>query len=172
MIRNLYHPGAGMERKQLAPCGLTIIPLKPYSDCVTVHRFQWRCDMHGMTQRLGLATAGITLLLLAACTSVGDMRTAGPVATFSSNQEPLAAATCVRDAWGEVSIGGSRWQYVIEPRSDGYSVSTSSSGVPAEFVEITPRTGGGSEIKFYSRFLQRRQARYIEAATHCGIRSK
>lgn len=128
--------------------------------------------MHGMTQRLGKGAAGIALLLLAACTSVGGMRSTGPVATFSSNQDPLAAATCVRDAWGEVSIGGSRWQYVIEPRSDGYSVSTSTGGVPAEFVEIAPRTGGGSEIKFYSRFLKHRQARYIEAATQCGARSK
>ncbi len=128
--------------------------------------------MHGMTQPLGMATAGITLLLLAACTSVGGMRSTGPAAAFSSSQEPLAAATCVRDAWGEVSIGGSRWQYVIEPRTDGYSVSTSNGGVPAEFVEITPQTGGGSEIKFYSKFLKRRQARYIEAVTLCGVRSE
>lgn len=127
--------------------------------------------MHGMTQHIRMATAGSTLMLLAACTSVGDTRSSGPVASFSSNQDPLATATCVRDAWGEVSIGGSRWQYVLEPRSDGYSVSTSSGGVPAEFVEVAPRTGGGSDIKFYSKFLKRRQARYIEAVTQCGVRS-
>jgi len=51
-------------------------------------------------------------------------------------------------------------------------VSTSNGGVPAEFVEITPQAGGGSEIKFYSKFLKRRQARYIEAATQCGARTK
>ncbi|MNB89415.1 hypothetical protein D3C81_578600 [compost metagenome] len=128
--------------------------------------------MHGMTQHLRMATAGITLMLLAACTSVGDIRSTGPVATFSSNQDPLAAATCVRDAWGEVSIGGSRWQYVLEPRSGGYSVSTSNGGVPMEFVEVAPRTGGGSYIKFYSKFLKRRQARYTEAVTQCGVRTE
>lgn len=127
--------------------------------------------MQGKTHHLRMAATGITLLL-AACTSVGDMRRTGHGATFSSDQNPLAAATCVRDAWGEVSIGGSHWQYVIEPRSDGYSVSTSNGGVPAEFVEITPQAGGGSEIKFYSKFLKRRQARYIEAATQCGARTK
>lgn len=127
--------------------------------------------MQGKVHHLRMAAAGITLLL-AACTSVGDMRSTGPVATFSSDQNPLAAATCVRDAWGEVSIGGSRWQFVIEPRSDGYSVSTSNGGVPAEFVEIAPRAGGGSEIRFYSKFLKRRQARYIEAAAQCGARTR
>jgi len=51
-------------------------------------------------------------------------------------------------------------------------MSASSGGVPAEFVEAAPRTGGGSDITFYSRFLKRRQARYIEAVTQCGVRSE
>lgn len=127
--------------------------------------------MQGSGQHFGIATATIALLLLAACTSVGDMRTSGPLATFASNQDALAAATCIRDAWGEVSIGGTRWQSVIEPRSGGYSVSTSTGGIPPEFVEIASRADGGSEIKFYSKFLKRRQARYIEATGQCGAPS-
>jgi len=109
---------------------------------------------------------------IAGCTSVGEMRSAQPMATFTSEKSPQDVASCIRDEWNEVRIGGSLWKATMEPRGAGYQVSTSE-GVPSEFVDVVPRAASsGATVNFYGRRLMIREKHYIAATSKCADRAQ
>ena len=93
-------------------------------------------------------TVGAIMLALGGCTtSPQEMRTEGPLKTFTSSKTEKQVAECILYAWQNESLAGVHYDVNLQPKPGG-----GESVVSANYREMVDVTGsnGRTKIEFFS----------------------
>lgn len=95
--------------------------------------------------RILLASAIAVSVLLAACSTPGDLKKNAPTISSSSNKSPKQYALCVFPKWQE-----ERSTSTMSETEDGYRLIVATDMMADEVLEIG-RSGSGSRVALYQR---------------------
>lgn len=109
---------------------------------------------------------GAVLAVLAGCSSMVELRDAGPYRSFHSSQATEKAAECVLFAWQNQSLAGVHYDASIQPLPGGGRTVVSQGQV--EFADIR-QAGAASEISVYfqSGVMDWRKNQRLQAVKGC-----
>ncbi len=95
--------------------------------------------------------AAVSLVVLAGCSSIADIRKNPPILTLSSDRSAKDVAECIRDGWQGTPVVGGSIGGILQASGDQYSVIAPGPESPWHVADVTP-TATGSMISY--RFIR------------------
>ncbi|MDH0747092.1 2-oxoacid ferredoxin oxidoreductase [Pseudomonas sp. GD03842] len=90
----------------------------------------------------------VALAMLAGCTSMSEVRSAGPAQVYSSEKPAAAVAECIKVSWANVQLFGDVADVFMENGKAGdFTVYTTES----EYFADVSGKGGATTINFYAK---------------------
>jgi len=90
----------------------------------------------------------LTVLGMAGCSSIADLRQDGAVKEFQSPKAPDSIAECLVDAWQSQKISGAAQGAHSQRLGDRLTVYTGDGARALEFADIIPNASG-SHVSYY-----------------------
>lgn len=122
-----------------------------------------RGDRMKITKRVLIA---LTVLALAGCASVQDLRDEPASNIFHSIKPPQAVAECIRDAWQSQEIGIRAVGAALQSTGGEYTISSPTDNNPYELAVVTPASGG-SLVALHPGPSSWRKGKRVDALKPC-----
>ncbi|EIU4985014.1 hypothetical protein QYP08_32260 [Pseudomonas aeruginosa] len=115
-----------------------------------------------MKKLIGLSA----LVVLAACSSMSELREGVPFQSFTTNKAPEQTAECILFAWQNQSLAGVRYDVMLQPAPGGGRTVVSQG--QTEFADVVPVSNGSRvSVYFQSGIMDWRKSSRVEAARSC-----
>jgi hypothetical protein len=92
--------------------------------------------------------AGLAVILLAGCSSVGDIRKNPPLLEIESKHSAKAVAECIRDGWQATDLVGGSLGGILQTSGDRYTVIAPNPENPWHLADVDPK-GIGSLVRYH-----------------------
>lgn len=100
------------------------------------------------TSRFYKAIAIASLVSLAACSSVSEIRETRALIDVSSSRSARIVAECIRDGWQATPLVGGSVGGILQQSGEKYSVVAPNTESPWHVVDVSP-AGSGSAIRYH-----------------------
>lgn len=115
-----------------------------------------------MKKLIGLSA----LVVLAACSSMSELREGAPFQSFTTNKAPEQTAECILFAWQSQSLAGVHYDVMLQPAPGGGRTVVSQG--QTEFADVVPASKGSRvSVYFQSGIMDWRKNSRVEAARSC-----